>query len=136
MDKNTTLFSLLARFRYTSDQFRWLDDWRIMKRDDHGLFKGDCEDFALTLLWELANQSMWRFWWLQITFQAVMWQVTTASGNGHAVLWYRGAWADCTQPNWYPTEKMPHTRRFPWLWPLVMLKFAMTLLPRFAKKFA
>lgn len=82
----------------------------------------DCDGFALTLLYTLADKKLWRFWWLLVTFQACFWHVTTARGAGHLVLWYRGMWADNTMSDWYVTSDMPHTRRFPWPWPAVALK--------------
>ena len=112
------LKEIQQRFVYTKDGL--LDKWKIHKLP--GTIKGDCEDHALTLLWELAGQSMLRFWWLQISGQACIWYVTSYNGAGHAVLWYKGWWADNMEKTWYTTAEMRHTRRFPYPAPLVALK--------------
>lgn len=113
-----TLQGLFRRFHYTRDGK--LDHWRIHKNGTN--VYGDCEDFALTLLYDLSGRSMWKFWWNQITFRAVIWYVTSYQGDGHAILWYRGWWADNMERDWYLTKDMRHKRRFPWLAPFVALK--------------
>jgi hypothetical protein len=106
------------RFFYTKDPK--IDYWRVTTYD--GPVKDDCDGYALTLLWGLAGRSWWRFWWLLITFQATIWFVKSYNGDGHAVLWYRGWWADNMEYKWYRTADMRHTRRFPMPWPSVALK--------------
>ncbi|QGH74699.1 hypothetical protein DSS3PM1_00022 [Bacteriophage DSS3_PM1] len=116
--------SLFQRFTYTRDVKHPIDNWKYPKKGFDRVF-GDCEDFSLQLLYDLAGQSNWRFWWYLISFQAVIWHVTSYNGNGHAVLWFRGKWADNMERTWYTTDKMRHTRRFPYLFPLVALKLIM-----------
>lgn len=116
------LEKLHRRFVYVPDNTR-LDHWRIHRGD--GEVRGDCEDFALTLLWQLSDQSMRRFWWNIITMRACFWHVKSYNGGGHAVLWYKGYWADNMEYTWYRTDQMRHTRRWPILAPIVLLKFAL-----------
>jgi len=117
----TNLFSLHQRFIYKSDPKSLIDNWRC-PRKNFLKFEGDCEDFSLQLLFDISNHSWLRFWWYLLTFQAVIWHVTSYNGNGHAVLWFRGQWADNMERGFYQTNKMRHTRRFPYIWPLVILK--------------
>lgn len=106
------------RFEYQADS--GMDRWRIHKTD--GSIVGDCEDFSLTLLWQLAGRSTWRFWWLLLTCQAAIWHVKSYTDEPHAILWYRGWWADNMEPTWYQKNEMRHTLRFPWVMPFPILK--------------
>lgn len=118
MNQNMTNAAIEMRntFRYVGEEPGW-DSWRILKDTPR---KGDCEDFALTTLWLVAGQSIIRFWWYLVTFQAIIWHVRTPRGVGHAELWFRGQSIDNISPNWKP-EHM-HKRWFPYLWPLVAFK--------------
>jgi hypothetical protein len=109
-------------FNYIPDE--GFDDWRIHK--EYTWFSGDCEDFALTLLYRLSGMSMLKFWWNVLTLQAVFWYVIAPTGQGHAVLWYKGKWADNTMKNWYTTAEMPHKRRWPYPGPALLIKFAVS----------
>lgn len=98
-----------------------VDFWQVHKKD--GPFVGDCEDFALTLLYRLSGKSMFKFWLNLITFRAVLWHCKTKSGSGHLILWYKGGhWADNTMRSWYRELSMPHMLLFPWPWPFLPLK--------------
>lgn len=111
---------LNARFNYLSDTW---DRWRILSGP--GPVRGDCEDYALTLIWLAEGRSMLRFWWALFTFKYVIWFCRLR--GGHVVLWVRGVgWTDNIQ-------KRPVTRkvlreqgyrlRFPFLAPMVAVKF-------------
>lgn len=107
------------RFVYQPDEGS-IDHWEVTKNGD--VIWDDCDGFALTLLYELADRSWFKFWWLQITCQACIWHVKSYRGNGHIVLWYKGWWADNMEHKWYVSQEMRHTRRFPWIWPTVAVK--------------
>lgn len=113
---------LNARFDYRSDQG---ESWRILK--DEGQVWGDCEDYALTLVWLHAGRSMWRFWWALLTFRAVLWQCRAPSGVGHVVVWCRGyGWTDnmMRRPmTRAELKRLGYRLRFPWPAPLVAVKF-------------
>lgn len=110
-----------SRFRYIGDerQYGKREKWKIMRAEE-GPLEGDCEDFALTVLWNIADKSMWKFWWLVCTFQAMIWFTKTERGNGHAMLWYRGRWVDNIYSTW--SDKPRHPRYFPYVAPLMALK--------------
>lgn len=113
---------LNARFTYRDDTG---ESWRILK--DSGQVWGDCEDYALTLVWLRAGRSIWRFWLALLTFKAVLWQCKSPNGVGHVVVWCRGyGWTDNMMQR--PMTRAELERRgyrlqLPWLAPLVALKF-------------
>ena len=116
-DKNVVKDIMLVTFSYKRDK---VESWDILR--DGTSRKGDCEDFALTTLWLLADKSMVKFWWYLVSFQAVIWYVKAAgSGEGHAELWFRGEWIDNIHPTW--SDKAQNKKVFPYLFPLVIYKF-------------
>jgi hypothetical protein len=121
MTPETALREVAARFQYRTDraQYDRREKWRIM-RAPSGPLIGDCEDFALTVLWYCCDKSILKFWWRIISFQAAIWHCTTAAGTGHAALWHRGKWVDNIYPAWAASPR--HRRWFPWLAPLVAIR--------------
>lgn len=108
----------LDGFKYTKDGR--LDTWRILTGP---VKKGDCDDFAVTVLYEECGRSLPRFWFKLITFQAVLWYVTTPRGVGHLMLWMPGknrGWIDNRLPKWRDDHK--NRKWFPMLAPIVALK--------------
>lgn len=130
MNKHTAIDMVIKNFRYVNDPDNWYDNWRVQDADK--VFKGDCDDFSLALLWELSDKSWFKFWFYLITMQAVIWHCKTTDGQGHAVLWFRGYWADniwsTPDRGWYKTKSMPHKRRFPYPFASVALKMLITKL--------
>lgn len=119
MTPAAVLAQLRRVFSYSADGR--FDHWRMLRPTLAGRLEGDCEDFALTLAFRLAEQSWLRFWWHQITVRTVLWHCTTSSGVGHVVLWHRGAgWADNIADTWQ--TRTPHRRWFPYLLPMFVLK--------------
>lgn len=114
---------LHGRFTYRADTG---DQWRILR--DTGQVWGDCEDYALTLIWITEGQSMIRFWLALICFKYVIWFTHSPRGEGHAVLWARRyGWADnrndAVLPNWAALKRQGYRRFFPMLPPMLLLKF-------------
>lgn len=112
----TELADFIARYRWRADA---RDNWNLLDSpSSDGLFHGDCEDFALTVLWLMAGRSWLRVWWLVLTFQAMIWNVRAPSGETHAILWMRGhGWIDNIFPWW--SDQCLHRRRFPYLAPIL-----------------
>ena len=46
-------------YKYDIDQYAKREHWQIMKEHP---YVGDCEDYALTLLYLISGKSMWKFW--------------------------------------------------------------------------
>ncbi|TNE46860.1 MAG: hypothetical protein EP341_09570 [Sphingomonadales bacterium] len=113
---------LNIRFTYRADRG---ESWRILR--DTGQIWGDCEDYALTLIWLLEGQSTLRFWWALITFKYVLWQCHAPNGRGHIVLWRRGiGWTDNIQRRTVDRQYLKYRGYrllFPILPPFVAAKF-------------
>jgi len=78
-------------FEYKADQG---DQWRILKQDSDGLMRGDCEDYALSVLYYvIAEKSLLKFWWLLLTKAKIHY---VRNNGGHAVLQLDGKYID----NW------------------------------------
>jgi len=114
VDVNMTMF--VANFQWKQDKFPNL---RILKSPP---FIGDCKDFAITVAWICAGQSVLRMIWNLLTWQTVIW-VTLSSRNGvlHAITWHHGrGWIDNVFPTWGSTPR--HTLILPYnIAPLVTL---------------
>ena len=97
-DKIVSSFNKKWKYRYDKDQYGMADAWKIIySENDEGKFVGDCEDYALSILWRLSGESHLKMWWLLITHQAGIclvgpnkWKVS------HAILRYKGEYVD----NW------------------------------------
>ena len=70
-------------YKYDIDQYASKEHWKIMKKHP---YVGDCEDYALTLLYLISGKSMLKFWMYLITGKAQIRRVITKNGGGHAVL--------------------------------------------------
>jgi len=111
------------------NKFKWVkdrrDSWRIL---DTAPYAGDCDDFATTVLWLECGRSLWKFWWMLTSFQAVMWLCKGPSGAQHVVLWMRGrGWIDNTAPKWALRCSCPKISPLPL--PVVAAKMALARLP-------
>ena len=77
-------------FEYKADQG---DQWRIPKIVN-GKILGDCEDYALGVLYYvIAEKSLLKFWWLLLTKAKIHY---VRNNGGHAVLQLDGKYID----NW------------------------------------
>ena len=100
------------KYKYDTEQYNLRDNWKIMKEPP---YIGDCEDYALTLLYLISGKSLWKFWWNLITFKAQLRRVITENGNGHVVLRYGKMYADnwtLTFVPWAEMEKLGHKKNF------------------------
>ena len=121
MDKaarERVLLGLRFSFLYRPDGP--IDSWRILKGP--GKLLGDCDDFAVTLLWRLSNRSLLQFWWNILTLRGVIWMCKSERGRLHVCLKYRGQWADNIYPMWSPSPRFKLI--FPMIAPWVALKLA------------
>jgi len=115
------------KFVWTSDSktksFR--DHWRILDTDPDKIY-GDCEDFSLTLLYLINDKNMLRFFKDLILGRAKLYYVKyKPSDNGHAVLYYRGAYVCNIYHQWCMREEMKNHKfymSFPF--PFIALKLA------------
>ena len=85
-----------GQFDYEADRLRLFDSWHVLT-EQQGRYRGDCEDFALTVFWRLADGNIWKFLWnVLITHQYRIYRVRDRNGDSHAVGCFRDQWFD----NW------------------------------------
>mgnify|MGYP000035298331 CR=1 FL=1 len=117
----TPLDDLNARFVYKGESSR-IDNWRILKGD--GRIEGDCEDYALTLIWLMEGRSLFRFWLAIFLFKYRIWHCASPRGVGHAIIFHDGKWIDNIQRRWVAAEpkSLGYKLRYPMIPPLVVAK--------------
>ena len=86
-------------FVYTPDKG---DRWRIMKKPP---YKGDCEDYALTVLYNLKGRNILRMFLSLIKRQSKI-RHCKVNGNRHAVLKYKGKYIDNGTKKWVKKKEM------------------------------
>lgn len=112
-----TAQEFIDKFVYTKGVV-FIDGWQRIDKGD-GPYKGDCDDFALTVL--ILTEGGWlKALWALLTFQAMFWLVKSPV-NGfiprHAALWHRKyGWIDSTNREWRDTAE-PHSKRLPLVFP-------------------
>ena len=83
------------------------DRWHVLKQDPDGAFRGDCEDYALSVLYYVVCQESWlKFWWMLFTFQAELCGCDDKNGQGHAVLRYGDIYIDNWTKEWVSRDGM------------------------------
>ena len=88
------------KFQYTTDRamFRFFDVWRIMSPEE---MKGDCEDYALTVLWHLADKSPLKMaWWLLKRKAKIIFYKHRTRGTKHVGLQLDGVYVDNISRRW------------------------------------
>jgi len=123
---NQAQYRLNERFYYKSDNG---ESWNILKSE--GAISGDCEDYSLTLVWLAQGKGRVSFWLSLITMKYVLWFCKSPSGVGHLILWVRGeGWTDNIQKRIFTKaerKKLGYKLKFPYLFPLVLLKFIVSM---------
>jgi len=104
------------RYAYKYD-VRNRDRWHVLKRDSVGMFRGDCEDYSLSILYYVICRGSWlRFWLYLITFRAQLCGCYTKNERGHAVLRYGGQYIDNWTKEWVSREHMEGLGHNFWPW--------------------
>jgi hypothetical protein len=107
----------LQRYKYKLGPV-FIDGWRIVERE------GDCDDFALTAAYHLADDSILKLIWNILIFKTVFWLVKSPR-NGfvprHTILYQRGlGYIDSSVNNeQFVVSPKPNKLIFPWLFPIV-----------------
>lgn len=134
MDEHVEHLNETWKYLYDDDQYG-SDTWHIMKEPP---YEGDCEDYALTLLWLMSGKSMVNFWINVITMQAQLRRVRMKRGGFHIVLKVGNLYADNWTKKFVTWEEMEslcgHTKHL-WLYDpvLVILKMCWSSLKKFIK---
>ena len=84
------------KYRKDRDQYGQRDAWYVMT---HEPYHGDCEDYSLTLLFNLKDRKWEKFLLSLLTRESKICHCKV-SGNGHAVLRYKGRYIDNIQKKW------------------------------------
>ena len=129
MDEHVAHLNETWKYLYDDDQYG-SDTWHIIKEPP---YEGDCEDYALTLLWLMSGKSMVNFWINIITMQAQLRRVSMKRGGFHVVLKVGDLYADNWTKafvTWEEMEEKCGHKKYLWMYDpiLVILKmFASTL---------
>lgn len=90
------------KYRKDGDQFGYRDAWYVMK---HEPYHGDCEDYSLTLLFNLKDRSLLKML-ISLLIRESKILRCTVNGNGHAVLRYKGKYIDNNFKEWTTKKDM------------------------------
>jgi hypothetical protein len=101
-DNIVRYFNAHWEYRSDVDQYGMKDAWKIIyDQDKRGKYVGDCEDYALTVLYRLCGYSHLKMFWMLATHQAGICLVGPSGWKvSHAVLKYKKSYVD----NW--TKKL------------------------------
>jgi hypothetical protein len=115
---NLNEFNSLYDYKYDPEG---RDVWFVIKLNEQGMYRGDCEDYSLSVLYYVVCQGSWlKFWWLLFTFQAEICGCDTKNG-GHAVLRYGDQYIDNWSKAWVEREDMEELGHKFWPWHLTIL---------------
>ena len=115
---NLTEFNSLYEYKYDP---KGRDVWFVIKLNEQGMYRGDCEDYSLSVLYYVVCQGSWlKFWWLLFTFQAEICGCET-KGGGHAVLRYGDMYIDNWSKAWVEREDMEELGHKFWPWNYMIL---------------
>ena len=117
-DKIVSSFTAKWKYRYDKEQYGMADAWKIIYSEDaEGKFVGDCEDYALSILYRLCGESHLKMWWMLITHQAGICLVGPSKKKvSHAVLRYKGDYVDNWTKKFGPKSAIEKNHTFHWLW--------------------
>ncbi len=113
-DKIAENFTSKWAYRYDTELYGASDAWVIIRKENkEGKLVGDCEDYALSILWRLCGESDWKLWWMLLTRQAGICLVgPTKWKTSHAVLRYKGAYIDNWTKKFGPKSQIEKNHTF------------------------
>ena len=83
------------------------DKWQVLRPNADGIYRGDCEDYSLSVLFYIICKGSWlKFWWMLVTRQAKMCYVVTKNDDGHAVLKFGDQYIDNWTRQFVPLAEM------------------------------
>lgn len=94
---------LRTNFRYKADRKFLYDQYFVMKKRN-GVYKGDCDDYAMTYAWILCGCNLWNFIKAIFLKSSIrFYRVKTITGGNHLVgcVWDKDEWFD----NWTLVQK-------------------------------
>ena len=110
-------FNTLYNYKYDPDG---RDLWRVIKPVEE-VYRGDCEDYALSVLYYVVCKESWlKFWWMLFTFSAEICGCDTKNG-GHAVLRVGSMYIDNWTKEWVDRAHMKSLGHKFWSWNYAIL---------------
>lgn len=110
-------FNTLYNYKYDPDG---RDLWRVIKPVEE-VYRGDCEDYALSVLYYVVCKESWlKFWWMLFTFSAEICGCKTEAG-GHAVLRVGNMYIDNWTKEWVDRAHMESLGHKFWSWNYTIL---------------
>ena len=74
-----------SKFEFKFDKKFFIDQWFVMK-DKDGKFRGDCDDFTITVLWYYYGCSLLSFIWnVLVKHDCKIIRVKTSTGEFHII---------------------------------------------------
>ena len=125
MEIENALKLLNSKFLYTPDKHKYFDKWKILTGEE--TWKGDCEDYSLTLMWLLSDNNLFKFLWNILSFKFLMWHVNY--NGGHAVVKINGLYYDNIQKKGMDKEtlnSLGYDFKFPMFFPFVFVKLLLS----------
>lgn len=103
MDKQRASKIVSDRFTYISDKEKYKapEAWVVMNAS----MEGDCEDYALTVLYYICDKNYSKLLWKLLTYQAVI-MFCKVGEEGHAILYYKGETIDNIFRDWTTIKTM------------------------------
>jgi predicted transglutaminase-like cysteine proteinase len=87
----TSLDKINEHFVYQADPKLFgklqLDVWKIITKD----WKGDCEDYSLTVIWLYSDRNIFKFLWNIISMNFILHFTKAPNEEGHVVTEMRGS---------------------------------------------
>ena len=109
-----------AKFSYITDKkkYGFFETWSVLDTTQP-VWEGDCEDYSLTVLWFMSDEK--RLTMLKnILFNRdfrMHFVKYIPTGEGHAVLSYKGEFCDNIQRRWFKEGSAAY-KKYDWKWPI------------------
>jgi len=114
-DMRAAAHDLNVRFTYRPDP-KWDDRWTVLRRSN----EGDCDDYAVTIAWDLSGRSIWRMLRNVARGRARFWRCETAHNVPHIIFEWDGYYIDNMHARWL--DGRPHFDHRRVRLPMVLLK--------------
>lgn len=125
MDVKQAVKKVASKFKYLLDKKLTLGDGWFVMREKDGALRGDCDDFALTSIWEICDRNVFKFILnVVILHRYRMYYSIAASGEPHIVGYANGLWFDNWSKQALPKDQFlaltQHKIKLPYPSPIVM----------------
>lgn len=95
MNVQDAVKKIANKFVYKSDRKTIVDSWWLCRPGPDNTLIGDCEDFSLSVFWEISNQNWKKFSWnLLVSHRYQMHRTKDTNGEYHIVGSYDNLWFD------------------------------------------